>query len=308
MKFYRIFGSISLFISAFVYSTMLLAQSKQATHAIPVQVGNVYRSVQLHIPAGHDGKTPLPLVFNLHGTGGTAESQELVTGMSAVSDAGQFLIVGGIAVHKFPSGRLAGRLTWNAVPDPEGVDDIDYIRAAIDAIDRKIPVDRKRVYATGFSGGARMSSRIACDLADEIAAVAPVAGIQFGDNCLTDRPIPIIAFHGTKDQSNRYDGAADPTVNVNWVAGVEYAVTSWARNNGCDSEAFAENVTEDVTQFSYRSCTDGADVVLYRIEDGGHTWPGSPTAESRPARAGITNMDIDASQLIWEFFKAHPLP
>jgi len=286
----------------------LFGQSDQATHVIMVQVGDAYRSVQLHIPAGHDGETPLPLVFNLHGTGGSAERQELLTGMSAVADEKQFLVAGGMAKYKFPDGRMAGNVTWNVNLVPDEVNDVEYILAAIDAVDRKVPVDRNRVYLTGFSGGARMSSRLACELSDKIAAVAPVSGVQFAADCKPARQIPIITFHGVKDPLNTYHEAADPERNSSWVMGVEAAVAKWAENNGCGTQTIAENITDEITQLSYQNCTDGADVILYRIGNGGHNWPGSPTAEMRPARAGITNMDIDASRVIWEFFEAHPLP
>jgi len=283
--------------------SVLFAQTEQAIHVIMVQVGNVSRALQLHIPAGHNGTTPLPLVFNLHGSNGTAERQELLTGMSAVADEEQFLLVGAMAAYEFPSGRL----TWNADLDPDGVSDIEYISAAIDAVDRKTPVDRTRIFATGFSGGGRMTSRAGCELADQIAAIAPVAGIQFGKNCNPDRPIPVITFHGLADRSNPYSDV-DSARTPEWVASVDGAVASWAKNNGCDSDAATDAVAKDVTRLSFQNCADGADVVLYQIRDGGHTWPGSPIAEMLPARWGKVNIDIDASRLIWEFFEAHPLP
>jgi len=276
-------------------------RSQQATHVILMQVGDVYRSIQLHIPAGHDGDTPLPLVFNLHGSTSTAERQELMSGMFTVADQHQFLVAGGMAVYEYPQGRR----TWNADLDPDGVNDVAYISAAIDAIDNKIAVDRKRVFATGMSGGGRMSSRIGCELAAQIAAIAPVAGVQFGDGCKPARPLPLLTFHGLDDPLNTYSGG-NPERNPNWVASVEAAVSRWADANGCSEDPAAFAVTSEVTRLSYQNCADGADVVLYQVAGGGHTWPGSPLAVRQ--RLGVTNMGIDASALIWEFFAAHPLP
>ena len=142
MKRKHLGGLTILLAFAGFMPSALLAQSEKATHMIMVQVGDAYRSVQLHIPSGHDGETPLPLVFNLHGTGDSAERQEILTRMSALADEEQFLVAGGMAVHKFPDGRLAGRLTWNVNLKPDSVNDVDYIAAAIDAIDRKVSVDR----------------------------------------------------------------------------------------------------------------------------------------------------------------------
>jgi polyhydroxybutyrate depolymerase len=308
MKRCHLGGVTILLALAGLVPSALLAQSEQATHVIMVQVGDAYRSVQLHIPAGHDGETPLPLVFNLHGTGGSAERQELLTGMSAVADEERFLVAGGMAKYIFPDGRMAGNVTWNVNLVPDEVNDVDYVLAAIDAVDRKVPVNRKRVYVTGFSGGGRMSSRLACELSDRVAAVAPVSGVQFPDDCQPVRQIPLITFHGVMDPLNTYHGAADPERNSSWVMGVESAVANWAGNNGCGGQAIADKITDEITRFSYRNCTDGADVTLYRIGNGGHNWPGSPTAALRPARAGITNMDINASRVIWKFFELHPLP
>jgi polyhydroxybutyrate depolymerase len=105
---------------------------------------------------------------------------------------------------------------------------------------------------------------------------------------------------------NRYDGPADPAQNSNWVMGVEDAVENWAMNNGCGKEPIVKELTEDVSRLTYRGCTKDADVILYRIRKAGHTWPGSAAYAKREDR--VTNMDIDASRLIWEFFEAHPLP
>lgn len=309
MKRKHLYGVTIILALAGFSPSELLAQSEQATHVIMVQVGDAFRSVQLHIPAGHDGETPLPLVFNLHGTGGTAERHELLTGMTAIADEEQFLIAGGMAVYEFPDGRLAGNKTWNVNLDPNAASDIDYFSSTIDAVDRKVKVDRNRVYATGFSGGGRMSSRIACELSETFAAVAPVAGVQFLGDCEAARPIPIITIHGTDDPLNVYDRAADPQMNSFWVMGADESVASWARHNGCDSKPKTDAVSEKVNRISYVNCSDGADVVLYVVEGGSHSWPGTPMARSivergRPA----PNMDIDSSRLIWEFFEAHPLP
>jgi polyhydroxybutyrate depolymerase len=293
-------GLKSLLPLCCVFLCAQFAQAQQATHVIMVKVGDDYRSVQLHIPAGHDGETPLPLVFNLHGTGGSAERQEKLTAMSTIADEEQFLLVGGMAVYK-PHGPV----TWNAILDPDGVNDIDYISAAIDAVDRKVPVDRKQIFATGMSGGGRMSSRIACELSDQIAAVAPVAGVQFGANCNPLRPIPLLTFHGLADTVNTYSGE-DAQRNPFWVAGVEEAVALWADSNGCGTEPLAKTLTAEITRLSYADCSGGADVVFFRIENAGHSWPGSALYAQRADRT--TNMDIDASRLIWEFFEAHPLP
>jgi len=156
-----------------------------------------------------------------------------------------------------------------------------------------------------MSGGARITSRLGCELAETIAAIAPVAGIQFLKDCKPKRPLPVITFHGRKDVVNPY--ALREKNPVYWTTGVEDSLTGWINNNGCTGNALEEIISERVTKLTWRNCKNGSDVVFYRIENGGHTWPGSSTVLTTPW-AGETNQDINASELIWDFFEKHPLP
>ena len=119
------------------------------------------------------------------------------------------------------------------------------------------------------------------------------------------RPVPVIAFHGVQDPLNLYAEAADPERNSFWVAGAIESAGRWAAHNDCGLAPGETPVSEVVTRLAWPDCA--ADVVLYRIENGGHSWPGSPIADRIPERAGITNMDVDASRLMWAFFAANPL-
>jgi polyhydroxybutyrate depolymerase len=281
-----------------------IAQQSVITQHLEFQVGNTVRSAEMYLPSEFDRNTSSPLVFNLHGTGGMPEGQERISGMSVVAEQGNFILVNGMANYL----RADGRRTWNADLDPNGVSDIDYIVAAIEAVDAETSVDRKRIYVTGFSGGGRMASRLACELADILAAAAPVSGVQFGKNCNPTRAIPLITMHSKNDPTNTYKGA-NIARNPSWVAGVESAVISWAEANKCPSVPNEENVTDKVIRLSYNSCADQTNIVFYQLEDGGHSWPGTPISDIRLERTGIpSNTDINASELIWEFFEAHQLP
>src|SRR5205814_3358644 len=84
--------------------------------------------------------------------------------------------------------------------------DLQFVRNLLDELDRTLCVDDRRIYATGYSNGAFLSSAIACVLADRVAAIAPVAGVLSLPGCAPSRPIPVIAFHGTADPIVTYDG------------------------------------------------------------------------------------------------------
>src|SRR5690606_35123548 len=188
-------------------------------------------------------------------------------------------------------------------------------------------VDTNRVYVTGLSNGAFMTSAVACAYADRVAAVAPVAGIQDVDGCDPARPVPVVAFHGTDDQFVSFEGglgpavadlpapdgsggtvgdAPPPTTGGSDEPSVPEITAAWAERNGCDAEPEAEEVADDVTVERY-PCPDGADVALYRVEGGGHTWPGSEFSASLEEIMGTTTMAISANEVMWEFFVDHPL-
>jgi polyhydroxybutyrate depolymerase len=159
----------------------------------------------------------------------------------------------------------------------------------------RYPVDPKRIYATGFSNGGGMVNRLGCDLADRFAAIAPVSGaFLLSEDCRPSRPIPVMAFHGTGDRIVPYDGSGKvlPPIPA-WAAG-------WALRNGCrqPSTAFLDDGV--VRGEHWSDCEQGADVFLYTIAAGGHTWPGRI---SLPGQSSI-----DASATMWGFFQTHPMP
>jgi polyhydroxybutyrate depolymerase len=162
-----------------------------------------------------------------------------------------------------------------------------------------------------------MSSRLACSLSARIAAVAPVAGAYYPPlvartpsepPCGDTRPVPFLAFHGTKDAQVPFDGGASTEggafrLRMDDAMPAEDVLQAWAAHNGCTSGRQESTVSSEVRLVKYGGCTDGADVALYVIDGGGHTWPGS--GEERPEQH--TTHDIRASELMWKFFESHPM-
>ena len=146
-------------------------------------VGGVPRKVIVHVPASAARGASLPLVLNLHGSGSTAAEQEAFSGMDKTADADGFIVA-------YPQGAIASGtgFDWHVPGQPlfggspvanAAPDDVAFITNTISMLEGRYCIDTHRVYATGFSGGARMTSQLACDLAGEIAAVAPVSGLRF---------------------------------------------------------------------------------------------------------------------------------
>lgn len=241
--------------------------------------GGREREYRLFVPDAYDGATRLPVVFNLHGTGGTAAGQAADSGVERLAQEEGFIVIG-----------LQGlQNSWNVLMnDPNAVDDVQYASDVLDDALQKVCVDERKVYATGFSGGARMSSRLGCNLGNRIAAIAPVSGIRWTAPC-EGRAVPVVTFHGLADPQNTYAGMA----RDEWLESVEDAFAGWANHNRCDEARVETPEVNRVSVYSYGNCADGADVVLYRIAGLGHTW--------------ATN-EIDATRVMWTFFNQHSMP
>lgn len=266
-------------------------------------VNGEQREWRILVPSTYTQSKVIPLVLDFHGTSSSPNNQAGLSAFELLGEREGFMVVTPAAKY-IPEG---GRVTWNVDKHDSGVDDVAFIRQLIAHLKQHYSIDPARVYATGFSGGARMSSRIACDLTDTIAAIGPVAGVRYPEDCKPSRPVPIITFHGKKDRINHYQHQDNSPIY--WRMGVEEALEGWIKNNHCEKPANEQAVTDEVTKVSYLSCQQQGDIVFYRSDIAGHTWPGSPK-EADLAKYGLgeTDTDIPATELIWQFFAAHPLP
>ncbi|MBI5712565.1 MAG: prolyl oligopeptidase family serine peptidase, partial [Chloroflexi bacterium] len=157
----------------------------------------------------------------------------------------------------------------------EKIDDTKFISALIDQMIATYTIDPKRVYVTGISNGGMMSYKLACELADKIAAIAPVAG-ALNVECKPSQPVSVIAFHGTDDQSVLYEGGvpkkqADSHERTD--KSVAYAVSFWVKQNGCGTTPQKTGKGNIVSEI-YSGCKNNTGVALYTIKGGGHAWPG----------------------------------
>ncbi len=248
-----------------------------------VTSGGSARSYRVHVPNGYDAAKPTPLVMSFHGSSKTALEQEMYSGLVPIADRERLILVTPEGSGFPQAWQIAG------LYDDASLDDVVAAREIVEATKKTLCIDAARVYAAGLSNGAEMASQVGCYLPEVFAAVAPVAGVVY-QGC-DGRPMPVISFHGTEDY------------NVPFQT-VRPAMSAWANHNGCSNEQDIVPLTEHVSRESYRGC-GGADVVLYVITGGGHTWP---DAEDFAGGAGPTTHEINAATLIWQFFASHPKP
>lgn len=273
------------------------------------------RTYRIHIPASYHKANPIPLLFVLHGGGGTGKAMEKLTlgGFNKLSDREGFIVV-------YPEG--IGK-NWNDGRDNvkyrahrEKIDDVGFLSELIDHLANKYKVDIKRVYVTGISNGALMSFRLACELSQRITAIAPVAG-SMPENlpirCSPSRPIPVLMISNTDDRLVPWEGG-----NIRFgrktfgrALSVPETVKYWVNHNQCSaSPSISMEPDTDpkdgtrVRKESYDQCRESSEVVLYAIEGGGHTWPGGDQYLPQWI-IGKTSRDIDANEVVWNFLRKH---
>jgi polyhydroxybutyrate depolymerase len=259
----------------------------------------VKREYLLYVPKSYDRSKPTPLIISMHGAGLWGAAQKDMSQFNRVADREGLIVV-------YPSG-IGGRgiRVWHEEEGPGLPRDVKFISELIDTLEAHYNIDSTRIYANGLSNGGGMSFVLSCTLSHRIAAVGLVASAQLLPfKWCTDRhPVPMIDFHGTSDPEAPYRGGSS------WVA-QGFAdqigfVAAWAQRNKCASSPTDSRVAPDVVRRVYTRCANGADVELYTIEGGGHTWSGG--GHHPEWFVGRMSYSIDASQVMWEFFREHPL-
>jgi polyhydroxybutyrate depolymerase len=294
------------------------AVSESATGLQTLEVDGQEREYVVHLPEGYDGSEPAPLVLNLHGFGGTIEGQDESTDLPAQGNQRGYVVVTpqGLPISipsEAPGGEQAqdfeGMAFWNffgssgvefggdaTVPGLEageiGVDDVAFFSQLLDELEAELCIDPDRIYSTGMSNGAGMTTTLGCELGDRLDAIAPVSGVNLTGACPGDTPVPVRAIHGDADDVAAYDGNSlmgfelgNPSVPERMVA--------WAEHNGCrpDPEAAEDG---SVTVLTWDDCADGASVQLFTIHGWGHQWPRAAS----PSEPGA----LDATPVVLDFF------
>jgi polyhydroxybutyrate depolymerase len=267
------------------------------------------RRYLVHHPPQYDAARVWPVVLSFHGSNSNGQIQMEFTAMNDTADREGFVVV-----YPFGTGERERLLFWNAgnccgYAQEQQIDDVRFVAQLLGDLARHVNVDPGRVYAAGMSNGGMMAYRLASELADRFAAVAVVAGAMGTETCSPSRPVSVIHFHGTDDEFVPIEGGTgrrSPTGTHHFS--VEHSIRAWVAANACPAgPAVAElpNTEADGTttvRYAYGPGREQSEVVLYIIRGAGHTWPGRPP---RPHYLGKTTYNINANDIIWEFFQRH---
>ncbi|GEM_PF-5034667 len=294
------------------------------------------RRYKVHVPESYDMNKETPLIIAFHGGGGNADSAVDYFELNSKSDEEGFIIA-------YPEGTgnsFGGKLfaSWNPGEccGTDGVNDTGFISEMLEKLQEKFNIDENRIFLTGASNGAQMAYRVACDMPDKIAAIAPALSLLPLEECNASKPFPVMHFEGTEDNCSPYEGGEVCGVCLQkFFRSIGIRIKSYAwkcpavldfiedlrKMNGCSNQTEITYSNGNAICITYKECLDNADVTLCTINGLGHSWPGKKTYEIDACRTrpngyvcrrwkeaiGPLDSDIIANDAIWEFFKKHPL-
>jgi polyhydroxybutyrate depolymerase len=324
-------GLCASFVAAFVF--MSVAKSRQASakaalireamvETVSLTVDGIERRALVHVPVGYDKSKPVPLLFMLHGMGGSPEDCVIETGWVKKADAEGFIAVFPEATRldmKRPAKFGSNNTAWNDGSrrfhsGEQNVNDAEFIRKLLDEMESRFLIDKDRVYVTGFSNGASMSFRVGIELSQRIAAIAPVSGALWFNKVQLEKGVSLLYITGNADSINPMDGGTPrmrggtsfkkapetpkPPVRQNiqtWVEALKCSPVPKTQNTDC----------KEILTIAYEGGIGKTDVFFTVIDGHGHVWPGAK-AQLPEFIVGKATQHLQATDAIWEFFKKHP--
>lgn len=230
-------------------------------------------------PPGLSRAQKVGLVVAFYGATGTPQRMEGLTKFERIAREHGFVV-------GYPGSQTDP--PWHAP------DDTAYVGSLIDRIVAHENIDPKRIYLTGFSAGGRETYFLGCGLSAKVAAIAVVSSVMRDYPCPIAHPISELTIDASGE-------AITGTSNIPSAASV---AAHWRALNGCPAQVAVKTTqVATVTQQMWGPCAAGSTVGIWIVQGGHHTWPGSyGLAASDP------DAQFDASEAIWAFFAAHPLP
>lgn len=262
------------------------------THEVRFDLEGLNRRALLYVPLSYNPELGVPLIVVPPAYGWTVEFT--IQHSDLLRHASKWNMV--VAALDAPDRAI--NVAFDARANPFRQNDVAYTSKVLSEVDRLLCLDARRVFCAGFSRGARFCSRLASERSDIFAAVATMSGLRFPRPNNATRPVPILAFHGTGDKVNPFDGGGPEY----WMTSVPDAMSAWVNFNGC-KERSTQNIAPSQVMYMYSACWEHAHVILVEVKGGGHEWP-----DSRYNLSGYASEAPKANELIMQFFNAHPLP
>jgi polyhydroxybutyrate depolymerase len=283
-----------------------------------IPAGKSIRNYRLHIPVSYNMQKSYPLIIMFHGGGGNSQAVMEETRWCEKADREGFIMAFPDAYRPFPNKRASFMLnpqTWNDgsgrfYTGKNNIDDITFVRSIIADISQRYNINPRRIYASGFSNGASMAFRVGIELADTIAAIAPVSGVMWHNPESLSSPVSLIYITGGADTMNPLSGGR-PKLSTGKVWSsvakmpVQEFIDNWAKLLHCTQNAKLLQNDNGIKIMQWKNEKNNSEVLFYIIDDLGHVWPGGKAI--LPERmVGKTSNKINATDIIWQFFQEHP--
>ena len=267
-----------------------------------ISIDGRQRTYVVNLPPNYYESSGFSLVVALHGGGGSSTQFETSSKLTEKANAEGFIVV-------YPDGTGIIK-TWNAgtccgSAVTNDVNDVHFISSLIDQLISNYKINQKKVYATGHSNGGMMCYRLACELSNKIAAIAPNASTMVVTQpCNPARPVPILHMHSKLDENVVYTGGYGNGISGVYCPPLDSVFNIWSINNNCTNSSQVA-ISNDYTLTKWLNCSNNADINFYLTNDGGHAWPGGLPGS---ANGDTPSSAINANDLLWNFFQQYQLP
>jgi polyhydroxybutyrate depolymerase len=305
------------FLLVLLFAVTVISCKKSTTESVDntyrfngtITVDGLERTYTLNLPPNYYDASDFSLVIAMHGGGGSAQQFESTNKLTEKANAAKFIVVYPEGVQS--TGILKAR-SWNAggccdYAVAQNINDIKFISLLIDKLVATYKIDAKKVYATGHSNGGMLSYRLACELSNKIAAIAPNSCTMVASSCNPTRAVPVLHMHSVLDQNVPYQGGL---VNGTGTQGVympplDSVMTVWSLKNTCSNVAQVVVNDNKYKLTKWTNCSGNVTVQYYLTKDGGHGWPGGlPGGPNSDTPSTV----INANDLLWDFFQQYQLP
>ena len=298
-------STFSLIQKAILIFCFALAVKPVSAQMFYLTHGGIQRSYEVVLPQNYEPN--MPLVIALHGAWGDNSILKEYTGIDQFSDTTGFVVVLPNGIDELWNFGLEYCPIRGNFP---AVDDVGFISTLIDILHNDFEIDLERVYCFGWSTGGQMALRLGIQLGNRLAAVASAEGglLNVANRWSPKRPLPVLEIHGTEDPLNGYYGPLSIQSTEEWS--IAKTLDYWVDINQCDPNSdtltVPDLVPEDsstVQKIIFSGGKDGVEVIHFKIINGGHAWPGTPSTIPLGIYEVVRNMDINATEEIWNFFK-----
>jgi polyhydroxybutyrate depolymerase len=282
--------------ACFTLTVRAQSNSRQITEQLMVDGMN--RKMVIYIPANAP-EGNMPLVISLHGGFATPNQQFKLADFRPLADRDKFIVV-----------CPASKRVWHDGANNDGIDDIKFIDELINHTIKTYHADPNKIYITGISNGGFMTTRLARQLNNRVAAIAVIAAtLSKGEGYEPVRPMPVLYMHGTTDPIVSYYGGK---LLGRRICSHDEVIDKWVKLDQCQSTSYITTIPDtagDGTSIKIEEFVNpvtGIKVLNYTINNGGHTWPGGWQYFPKLI-IGKTTRNLDACSEIWDFFKQYKL-